>query len=144
MYFAGGHRYQISEAIRTTPAGEPINIIGHSLGGAEGIRQANWTDRRINNLITIDPVDLPGRAVDSDLSISNVQRWTNVTANPVERNWSDTIASIGGKVDEAVTSQANVNVSSPANHGDFETMLGQVNGERLIDESYRRHNPRGR
>lgn len=141
MYFPGGNRYAITEAIRTTPRGELINIIGHSLGAAEGIRQANLTDRRVDNLITIDPVDFPGRAVDHDLNMDNVRRWTNVTANPAERNWSDTVASLGGKVDETITRQADVNVSSPANHGDFEPMMRQIGAERLIDDSYRRRNP---
>jgi hypothetical protein len=67
-----------------------------------------------------------------------VGTWTNVTANPAERDWSDAVASLGGKVDESVTEQADVNVSSGANHGDFPGMMSDARAEQKIDDSYRR------
>ena len=132
-------RYQnIREAIASTPRGEPVNVIGHSLGGAQAIREADIAGRQIDNLITIDPVDTPGFGIGSDLSLDNVGRWTNVTANPAERDWSDTVASLGGKVDETVTEQADVNVSSGANHGDFSRMMSDARAEQKLNDSYRR------
>lgn len=138
QYFTTGNERGIANAIATTPPGEPINVIGHSLGGTDAIRAADATDRVIANLITIDPVDFPGNAIDSNLSLGNVGTWTNVTANPAESDRSDWVAALGGKVDASVTNQADVNVSSQAHHGQFETMMGDANAQRRIDDSYRR------
>lgn len=94
-------------------------------------------DRQIDNLITIDPVDFPAFSIGPDITLGNVGTWTNVTANPAERDFTDTVASVGGKVDEAVTGQADVRISSPANHGDFSRMMSDSRAERRIDDSYR-------
>lgn len=138
LYFSGGDRHGIAQAIETTPRGEPLNIAGHSLGGAEAIRQANATNRHVDNLITIDPVDLPGRAVSPNLSLENVGTWTNVTANPTTSDGSDRVAALGGKVDASVTNQADQNISSSAHHGQFDQMMRDSRAGRAIERSYRR------
>jgi pimeloyl-ACP methyl ester carboxylesterase len=129
---------EIREAIRTTLPEAPLNIIGHSLGGAEAIRQADATDRQVDTLITIDAVDLPANSVSSELTLQNVGTWANVTANPGEWDRSDVIAAAGGKVDPAVTGQADLNVSSPHHHGQFEEMMKQIKADRAIDSTYKR------
>ena len=137
-YYSWQRYQEVRRAIASTPAGEPVNVIGHSLGGAAAIREADNASRQIDNLITIDPVDFPGFAINSDLSLENVGTWTNVTANPAERDFSDSVASFGGKVDQSVTDQADGNIPSGANHGDFSRMMGDARAEQKIDESYRR------
>jgi pimeloyl-ACP methyl ester carboxylesterase len=75
-YYAWSARTEISRAINTTPQGEPINIIGHSLGGVSAIRAADSTNRIIDNLITIDPVQgFPGIG---QVTLGNVGTWTNI------------------------------------------------------------------
>jgi len=135
-YFSWDQSKNISSAINGAPTGEPINLIGHSLGGAEAIRQADATDRTISSLVTIDPVDLPGQAVSPNLSILNVKTWVNVTSNPAQMDWSDYVAAAGGKVSSTVTDQADLNIDSRLHHGDFSGMMKQANAANGINATY--------
>lgn len=112
---------------------EPLNIVGHSLGGSEAIRQAEASTNQVTNLITIDPV---GSAGDGS-RMGNVSAWSNITAVPANPNRSDTIASIGrGIFGTTDTSGADINRTSSASHGDFNTMMSESNAQRAIDRSY--------
>ncbi|MCX7556712.1 RHS repeat-associated core domain-containing protein, partial [Xanthomonadaceae bacterium JHOS43] len=92
QYFSYREKAAISAAISAPlKEGEPLNVIGHSLGGREAIKQANSTEAKITNLVTIDPVGSAGNGAKP----SNVEAWTNVLAAPSDRNSSDTVASAG-------------------------------------------------
>ena len=127
-YFDHTQSDYIDVAIASTPDGEDIEIIGHSLGGAEGIRRASASDREIASLITIDPVDLPGNSVDSDIPLGNVVRWTNVISDPDEndRDFSDIVGSAGGQINRQLSNRANVRRRSKASHGSFQRMLAEA------------------
>jgi RHS repeat-associated protein len=61
QYFSYADKKDITSAINAPlQAGEPLNVIGHSLGGREAVNQANSTGANITNLITIDPVGSAG------------------------------------------------------------------------------------
>jgi RHS repeat-associated protein len=136
-YFIWSDTKGISKAINSTPSGAPLNVIGHSLGGAEAIRQADATNRTVDNLITVDPVDLPGSAVNPELTLDNVKVWANVTANPAVGNESDIVAAAGGKVDSKVTSQAGISITSPQNHANFGAMMRESKAQKVIDDTYK-------
>lgn len=86
QYFSWKEGDGIHAAIeKGIPVNEPLNIIGHSMGGATAITQANGTSVKIANLITIDPVGTAGTGGKA----ANVAAWANVTAVPADRNFSD-------------------------------------------------------
>ena len=136
-YFGWDQGAGIANAISSAPRGEPINIIGHSLGGAEAIRASDRTNRTIDTLITIDPVDLPFDKISSNISLGNVKAWVNVLANPSESDRSDWIAWAGGKVDASVTDKADINFTSAKHHGEFQKMMDEINAARALEMTYR-------
>ena len=113
---------------------EPLNIVGHSLGGSEAVRQAEGSTNQVTNLITIDPV---GSAGDGS-PMGNVSAWSNVTAAPTDRNFSDTVASAGrATFGTTNTAGADINRTSSENHGNFNRMMSESNAQQAIDNSYR-------
>ena len=112
--------------------GEPLNVIGHSLGGPAAIELTGRSENAVTNLVTIDPV---GSAAQGERG--NASNWTNVTARPTDRNVSDTVASAGramfGTTD---TSRADVEISTTANHGSFSRMMRESNLDGVIRHSY--------
>ncbi len=116
--------------------GEPLNIIGHSLGGRNAIAIVNArTELKITNLISIDPVGSAG----SGSKPSNVDVWANIVAEPSNRDWSDTVAS-AGRIAFGTTNITGADISrvSPANHGQFATMMSESNALQAIDLSYQK------
>ena len=82
QYFSYSEKKEITAAVNAPlQTGEPLNVIGHSLGGREAINQANNTGAQITNLVPIDPVGSAGNGTKS----SNVGTWTDVTAVPANR-----------------------------------------------------------
>jgi hypothetical protein len=136
QYFSWAEKKAIAAAIsRGIPIKEPLNIIGHSLGGAEAIRQATTTSARIDNLVTIDPVSSAGSGAKPD----NVATWANVTAAPSDRNFSDVVAGAGRTLFGTTnTTGADIWLTSPASHGDFDQMMKEVHATQAIDSSYKR------
>lgn len=135
QYYSWADTKGIAAALdKGIPIKEPLNVIGHSLGGAEAIRQATGTSAKIDNLITIDPVSSAGNGSKP----SNVAAWANVTAAPSDRNFSDTVASAGrAAFGTTNTSGADISVTSPSSHGDFSDMMSQVRAPQAIESSYR-------
>jgi pimeloyl-ACP methyl ester carboxylesterase len=136
QFFSWADSRGISAALdRGIPINEPLNVIGHSMGGAEAIIQANATSAKIDNLITIDPVGSAG----SGDKAANVATWANVTSVPSNRDFSDTVASAGrallGTTD---TSGADISRTSSASHGNFPQMMRQINAPQAIESSYLR------
>ncbi|HJU38079.1 MAG TPA: RHS repeat-associated core domain-containing protein, partial [Tahibacter sp.] len=72
QYFSYREKQEITAAISAPlKEGEPLNVIGHSLGGREAIKQANSTEAKITNLVTIDPVGGAGNGTKP----SSVEAW---------------------------------------------------------------------
>lgn len=134
QYFSYSEKKEIATAINAPrKEGEPLNVIGHSLGGREAIRQANSTDAKITNLITIDPVGSAG----DGRKPSNVQSWTNVQAAPSDRNQSYTVASVGRFLfGTTQTSGADSNQTVKDSHGDFPSMMSESGSQKKVDASY--------
>lgn len=123
-------------AIEELNDGEPLNIIGHSLGGKVAIDLAqslSGTSLEIDTLVTIDPVGNGATKLWGD----NIGQWMNVTATPSEGNFSDGVARLGrfwlGTADPGA---ADSNVESSAHHGDFQAMMGEIGAPDAIDATY--------
>ena len=113
--------------------GEPLNVIGHSLGAREAINQANSTEAKITNLVTIDPVGSAGNGNKP----SSVGTWTDVTAAPSDRNFSDTVASVGRAfLGTTATSGADSSQKLTTSHGNFSTMMSNSGSQQKVDNSY--------
>lgn len=55
-YYQWTQQAAIEQDINSTPAGDPVNLIGHSYGGDTAAAAALHTCGKVNVLITIDPV----------------------------------------------------------------------------------------
>ena len=134
QYFGHADTKQIQSALAAPLSeNEPLNVIGHSLGGSEAISQANDSSAQVTNLITIDPVG----ASDGGSKPSNVSTWTNVTASPSQANSSDVVAYAGRRLEGTTdTSGADTSQSSSANHGSFPRMMSEANALQKIESSY--------
>lgn len=139
QYFSWKEVDNISDAMSKPLAeGEPLNVIGHSLGGSQAIRHANDSNATITNLITIDPVgEQPGNGAKP----ANTGNWVNVKASPATRDSSDSVASAGRKLFGTTNSSgATTSQTSTAHHGYFRTMMSEVNAQETIDNSYKNPN----
>ncbi|MGY1410779.1 RHS repeat-associated core domain-containing protein [Luteimonas sp. A611] len=138
QFFSYDEAEKISAAMNAPLAeGEPLNVIGHSLGAAEAISQANSSSVEITNLVTIDPVGASG----DGSKPANVSNWTNVLAQPTAGagNSSDAVAYLGRRMLGVTdTSGADVNKTSGAAHGDFRKMMGDAEAPQKIDSSYKK------
>lgn len=122
VYRSWDQSSEIQNLINSQPAGEPINLIGHSYGGDTAATITANSARQINTLITIDPVSLITPNY-SDVA-KNSNFWMNVnaqTANSLER--SNIIAGIGGAWNSSPKGYADLFVNSQANHADFSSMM---------------------
>jgi RHS repeat-associated protein len=124
LYFTRGNVSAVIAAINSTPAGEAVNVIGHSWGGHQAIQAAAGATRQVDLLVTIDPVGVtnPGNGA------TNTATWINVTATPSDRNGSDTVASIGdlwGKPNNG-PGYPDEKYESDSNHEEFGRMMNQT------------------
>lgn len=114
----------ILQDIANTPAGDPINLIGHSYGGDTAATAAQQACRKVNLLITIDPVS---RFHNFNMqAIANaVGTWVDVDAegnNPFQP--SNFIAGIGDAWDGAPNGIADSYIQdNGVNHQDFQSMM---------------------
>ena len=120
-YFGWSQSGDIQKLINSLPDGEPINLIGHSLGGATAADVAATSSRRIDNLITIDPVGGPLPNVDAIRK--NTDMWINVNAAPTNPNFSDAVAKTGGKWGDSPRGQADSFITADQNHANFGRMM---------------------
>jgi len=71
---------------------------------------------------------------------ANSSTWINVTAEPTKRDFSDKVASAGGKPPNLNTDAADEKYTVNANHADFSTMMntktatGETIEQRLVDK----------
>lgn len=133
QYFSYKEKSEIAAAISAPlKDGEPLNVIGHSLGAREAINQANSTDAKITNLVTIDPVGSAGNGTKP----SNVETWTNVQAAPSNRNRSDTVASVGRAVLGTTATSGSESQTMTTSHGNFPSMMSKSGAQEKVDASY--------
>jgi RHS repeat-associated protein len=117
--------------------GEPINVIGHSLGGAAAISLVGLAGVRVDLLITIDPV---GGVYNPSRAGWNAREWVNVTANPEQADRSDYIAGVGrALLANPETGGADENVATRRHHGQFSEMMSDISADGRIRESNRHH-----
>ena len=134
-YFSWAESAEISAALsEPLKRGEPLNVIGHSLGASSAIDQTRHSGAVVNNLVTIDPVG----ETNATGKPGNVKNWLNVDAKTADLNMSDAIALVGryglfGKTD---TTGSDNSVRLDANHGDFTKMVNESGAADLITESY--------
>ena len=135
QYFSWADQKAVNAAISAPLAdGEPLNVIGHSLGGSSAIIGANSTGAKITNLLTIDPVAQAGDGTKP----SGVSFWGNVNASPKGMpNASDAVAAIGRAISgRTATSGANSQANVDAHHGDFSKMMTQSRASSIVSQSY--------
>lgn len=122
---------------RPLAAGEPLNVIGHSLGGSEAVVRTALTNAPVTNLITVDPVS--SSSFHGYEKSDNVGQWTNVYANPASMDRSDYIAATGRTVFGTTNTQgADNQVTSGRNHYDFGGMISDAGAAATIDRSYQK------
>ncbi len=135
QYFGYREKADIATAISAPlNEGEPLNVVGHSLGGREAIRQANSTEVKITNLVTIDPVGSAGNGAKP----SNVEAWTNVQAAPSNRNRSDTVASLGRAFLGSTSTSGAESQTMTTSHGNFPSMMSKSGAQEKVDASYQK------
>jgi RHS repeat-associated protein len=120
-YFEWTQSTDIQKLIKDQPAGEPINLIGHSYGGSTVADIAASSERRIANLITIDPVG--AGALDFAAIRKNTDMWVNVNATPKSSDFSDFVATMGGKWGNSPQGNADSYITADQNHGKFKSMM---------------------
>ena len=140
-YFSHVQDSDIKAAIEAPRSpNEPLNLIGHSMGGSEAIRQAADTTVQIDTLVTIDPVGGTGNVG----VLANVSAWGNVNSDPSSYNSSDLVADVGNTIwPDSDVSGAGISINSSHSHGDFEDMLSQIKAPQAIDRSYQTFPCRG-
>jgi RHS repeat-associated protein len=113
----------IQKYIAGLPTGEPINLIGHSYGGDTAATIAANSSRRINMLVTIDPVS----QIKPNFSAinQNTNMWVSVNATGGSAfEQSNLIAGLGGAWDSSPQGAATSYISAPkAVHADFGKMM---------------------
>lgn len=123
-YYQWTQQSAIEQDINSTPAGDPVNLIGHSYGGDTAAAAALNTCGRVNLLITIDPVSrFHYRGMQN---IANaVNNWVDVNAqggSPFQP--SNFIAGIGGAWNGSPNGIANTYMQDDlVNHEDFSQMM---------------------
>jgi RHS repeat-associated protein len=122
-YYSHSDAAAIQAFINSQPASEPINLIGHSWGGNVAANIAESSPRRIDMLITVDPVGV--NRPDLNAVRNNATTWIDVnaaTASP----WTlaNVVAGVGGAYNDAPKPYADVFINASANHEQFNEMMG--------------------
>jgi pimeloyl-ACP methyl ester carboxylesterase len=146
---------QIEALINSLPNNTIINLIGHSYGGDTAVNVAARSKKKINLLITIDPVgglsvsNYPnpsqGRVGQRSAPIDpswrdrllakfkalrpNTLKWINVDASPDQLDLSDWVANAGGKWDDIPLGYADIFIlAHPYHHGNFKELMQDYTG----------------
>ena len=128
FYFEHTQFGQAQSTLDALPAGQDINLIGHSYGAAMAVRLAKNTDKIINTLIGVDPVNKlivsKGPKV-----LKDVRRIVMVTATGTENRLYDgnTIALVGrvfgGGVPKTFKHDTALQIHAPFAHYNFEALM---------------------
>lgn len=143
-YYAHDEEDEVSAKVANLPEDIQINLIGHSWGGdtAAKIAMRHDGERRINTLVTIDPVTTLGERPDFNKVSRGVSIWVNV--NAVRRAGStflepSNFVSGLGEWGNAPKGYAHIFISAPFNHADFNHMMNVAGTndktpQQIIDE----------
>lgn len=123
----------ILDFLQTLPPDSSIRIVGHSWGAYTAAVVAAQSKRQVDLLVTVDPVTrqptnprTPRQALTAlyRAARANSARWISVDAVPLNRNNTDTIASIGGEWGTDHKGYPHDFISAVGmNHGDFVAMM---------------------
>ncbi len=120
-YAAYDQRPEINDLISQMPTDSSINLIGHSCGGDTVAFVATDNPKRINNLITIDPVS---RFKPDFAEVQTaVTRWVNIAAIPVVSTLNTRIARIGGRWKLSPANFAHTHTTTTFDHDQFDAMM---------------------
>jgi len=118
---------------KTKDAAVRINLVGHSRGGAVAkdiamceLRNLNI---KVNIVISLDSVKAKRSnryRVPSAKSVSNVETYICIYANPVKRDPTDYIAMVGGQYGVRLQPRSHLFVEADINHGQPMSMLKLV------------------
>lgn len=101
-YFYWNQKEAIESFIRSLPADTRIRIVGHSYGGDTAAGIVERSNRKIELLVTVDPVS--GRKPTFSEVRAHTERWININADYEHLNepksGPDEITDIGGHWDE--------------------------------------------
>lgn len=127
-YFSHDENPPIENYIKSLPEGAPVTLIGHSWGGDTATQVARALPKRIDTLITIDPVSLFTPFFHSYDSIAkSVRRWINVNAVPDGKpSPGDKVARWGGRWGGGPAGAATNSIFMNAHHEQFSRMLNQL------------------
>jgi RHS repeat-associated protein len=135
-YYSWTQGSSVVAAIRDAAArGEPVNVIGHSFGGATAMSAVAASGVKVDTLITADPVG----GVLRNFNGLNVKNWINITAKPESWDRSDYIAWLGGKSDPKITGAADESVTTKQHHGAFPNMMREIQADGRLRESDAAH-----
>jgi pimeloyl-ACP methyl ester carboxylesterase len=122
-YFDWDQAPEILKYLDALPPTEQVDLIGHRYGGDTVANIAARYGRRINVLVTIDPVGHTGKAT-LGLIKSNSTVWVDVSAKP--KGWfngSNIVAGIGSDWGDAPKGIAGVYIEAPFDHEQFEPLV---------------------
>jgi hypothetical protein len=120
------HYVEITKAL-----GKPTAIIGHSYGGGEALKAAQYTHGRefkVDFIATIDPVT---RGIDTKSIADSLgkpfsrEQWVSIEATAYKTNpdIGDNIAWVGGRMPSDQQRTANIYADVNTHHGYFNTMM---------------------
>lgn len=118
-----GRNYKCSKKVKINNPCEPINLIGHSLGGSTVALASNelaFKGIMVDLLVTVDPVGFPLSKRKPDVKALH---WINFNATPKNSDKSDLIAFMGGKWGQWPENKATEHYNVPFNHRDFEGIM---------------------
>jgi pimeloyl-ACP methyl ester carboxylesterase len=120
----------ILELINRIPKGRKINLIGHSYGGDTAAKVAVQVPKRINILITIDPVSNRNKRVGYSDIAQSVGIWVNVNAvgNPNNSLLGNAFqggaaAFFGDAWNKSPKDYSDIYLEAPYSHADFRQMI---------------------
>lgn len=139
-YFNWEDREGLLKAIRSAKEDTRINLVGHSFGADTAAQIAAACGRRINLLITIDPVggtppaDPKNRQTPRDIQLQrakaarqSVDKWINVNADYVAAGGEDDsdkiVRRLSYKWGDVPDGIADVHLDAPLNHRHFRKMM---------------------
>lgn len=122
FYFSHQDAAAIQAFINSQPANEPIDLIGHSWGGDTAATIAENSPRKIDMLVTIDPVSIV--RPDMNAVRNNTITWINVNASTTSSwTFANMVAGVGGAWNQAPKAYADAFINASANHDDFSKMM---------------------
>lgn len=125
-YFSHDDGTAILDYINSLPPNAPVTLVGHSWGGDTAVKVSASLNRKIDMLITIDPV---GHVANATLvaAAKNVTERINVNSVGGSRfDWSNMVAGIGSPYGASPRGIANTYIETNTVHSQFREMMNTV------------------